>query len=63
MKTFACPRCGKRFQGRFDRCPRCAQLLVYEKNGEFFDAEGDRLIIRKKRIKKVIPNPNGPKQN
>ncbi len=62
MKTYFCPRCGKRFQGRLDRCPRCAQLIVYEVKGKYFNALGDELTIDKEGHPHLLtPNPKAPK--
>ncbi len=63
QKTFTCLRCGKRFKGRMDRCPRCGQLIVYEYEGRFYNAIGDELILSpdKKRIVKVLPNRRRPR--
>ena len=63
QKIYTCLRCGKRFRGRQDRCPRCGQLFVFEKEGKFYNALGDELILSrdKKHIVKVVPNKNRPK--
>ena len=63
QKIYTCVRCGKRFRGRQDRCPRCGQLIVYEKDGRFFNALGDELVLSrdKRHIVKVIPNENHPR--
>ncbi len=63
LKTYTCPRCGKRFLGRSDRCPRCGQLIVYLTDGKYYNSLGDELILtRNKRfIRKIIRNKNRPK--
>ena len=62
QKTFTCLRCGKKFVGRQDRCPRCGQLIVFEQKGKFYNAIGDELLLdkEKKHIVKVIPNKKRP---
>lgn len=63
MKTYYCPRCGKKFQGRADRCPRCAQRLVYQRHGKYYDALGNLLELDKEGKKATLakPNPKAPK--
>ncbi|MBQ7244517.1 MAG: hypothetical protein IJS52_10020 [Bacilli bacterium] len=61
MKTYACRRCGKKFAGRLDRCPRCGQRIVYCINGKYYDCVGNELILKKNRIVGVVPNPHGPR--
>lgn len=62
MKTYTCTLCGKKFEGRLDRCPRCGKRLVYSVGDKHFNAEGDELVIKNKHIVKIIPNPRGPRQ-
>lgn len=63
QKTFTCTRCGKKFVGWQDRCPRCGQLFVFEKGGKYHNALGDELVLSKdkKHIVKTIPNKKRPK--
>lgn len=62
MKTYACHRCGKKFEGRLDYCPRCGQHFVYQRKGEYFDALGNKVLLGKDgHIKKTIRNPKSPK--
>ena len=60
---YTCLRCGKRFRGRQDRCPRCGQLMVFERKGKYYNALGDELVLTrdKKLIAKVIRNKKRPK--
>ncbi len=62
MKIYYCLRCGKKFEGRMDRCPRCAQRLVYERKGKYYDAMGNLLTLDKDGKKATIaePNPKAP---
>ncbi|MCR5348716.1 MAG: hypothetical protein K6E59_03830 [Bacilli bacterium] len=60
MKKYVCTRCGKKFVGRHDRCPRCGLLFAYEREGKYYNAMGDELIIKDGRIQKIIPNPLRP---
>ena len=63
MKTYVCTRCGKSFQGRHERCPRCGQLFVYERGGKHYDAEGNIVILSTDgRFVKRIPGPFSPKK-
>ena len=58
MKTYYCMRCGKKFPGRLDTCPRCGALHVYEVDGKYYTATGDEVILdRQGCIKKIIPGP------
>lgn len=61
MKRYVCPRCGAKFDGRLDRCPRCAQRIVYQKDDKYFDALGNELILRRNHIVRIIPNEKGPR--
>ena len=63
MKTYVCHRCGQTFEGRLERCPRCAQLFVYERNGVYYDALGNVAIVSKRtgHIKKIIRNKKLPR--
>ena len=55
MKTYTCTRCGKRFLGRHDRCPRCGQLFVYLKGGKYFNSRGQEVLLTKEgKIGKIV---------
>lgn len=62
QKTYVCTRCGKRFLGRQDFCPRCGQPFVYEKGGVLYNTLGDKVILSpdKKRIIIVETNKKRP---
>ena len=65
MKTYVCHRCGKKYEGRRDRCPRCGQLFVYARGGRFYDALGNEVILKPdgEHILKYVNNPVGPATN
>lgn len=52
QNLFVCHRCGKRFRGRQDYCPRCGQPFVYEIDGLLYNSIGDQVELSpdKKRI-------------
>lgn len=62
MKTYVCRRCGKKFEGRHEYCPRCGQHFVYQREGKLYDAYGSEVLLDKKgHIRKTKLNPNLPK--
>ena len=63
MKKYLCPRCGKKLLGRVDYCPRCAQHIVYEKGGHYFDSLNNEYDYdaEKKTIKLRKTNDKAPK--
>ncbi|MBO5529508.1 MAG: hypothetical protein J6A47_09430 [Bacilli bacterium] len=61
MKQYQCMRCGKKYLGRLDYCPRCGQRHIYQVGDKYYNAVGDELILnRKGDIVDTIPNPFGP---
>ena len=61
MKDYVCTRCGKKFQGRNNRCPRCGQLFVYQRGEKYFDALGNEVVLDSHgHIRKRIKNPLAP---
>ena len=63
MKTYVCGRCGKRFEGRQDRCPRCGQVHVYLIRGKLYNSLGDEVVLDKdNHIERISPNPRGPRK-
>ena len=62
MKNYVCKRCGLKFEGRYDYCPKCGQHFVYKRGEEYFDALGTKVTLNKKgHIKKFFKNKNAPK--
>ena len=60
MKTYVCHRCGRKFEGRLDRCPHCGQLFVYLRGGSYFTADGRAVTLDKdlRHITKIAKKPD-----
>ncbi len=62
MKTYVCRRCGTKFEGRLDYCPRCDQHFVYKRKDGLYDALGRKVELDKhNHIRKIYPNNKLPK--